>query len=135
MAANHDPQENPGAPAPQQLPGRGQQAVGLAGFFSLSLAAWLVWRRGFLTGGTLAGYLIQLMLNAAWPLAFFGLFPVFGAAALWTAFLVIGALGVSVAFLILRFGPVSPAAGLLMLPYLSWVVFSSSLNLYSAIHN
>jgi benzodiazapine receptor len=48
---------------------------------------------------------------------------------------VIGGLGVSVAFLILRFGPVSPAAGLLMLPYLSWVVFSSSLNLYSAIHN
>jgi benzodiazapine receptor len=181
VPANYDPQENPGAPAPQQLPGRGQQAVALAGFFSLSLAAWaaasvpiilhssgwfavsvkapwmppgwmfrsmwmllyvavavaawLVWRRGSLTGGTLAGYLIQLVLNAAWPLAFFGLFPVFGAAALWAAFLVIGGLGVSVAFLILRFGPVSPAAGLLMLPYLSWVVFSSSLNLYSAIHN
>ncbi|WP_374201038.1 TspO/MBR family protein [Arthrobacter sp. AK04] len=104
-------------------------------YVAVAVAAWLVWRRGSLTGGTLAGYLIQLMLNAAWPLAFFGLFPVFGAAALWAAFLVIGGLGVSVAFLILRFGPVSPAAGLLMLPYLSWVVFSSSLNLYSAIHN
>jgi len=104
-------------------------------YVAVAVAAWLVWRRGFLTGGTLAGYLLQLALNAAWPLAFFGLFPVFGAAALWAAFLVIGGLGVSVAFLILRFGPVSPAAGLLMLPYLSWVVFSSSLNLYSAIHN
>ncbi|GGI79859.1 TspO/MBR family protein [Pseudarthrobacter scleromae] len=181
MPANHDPQDSPGAALPQQVPGRSQQAVALAGFFSLSLAAWaaasvpiilhssgwfavsakapwmppgwmfrsmwmllyaavavaawLVWRKGALTGGTLAGYLTQLVLNAAWPLAFFGLFPVFGGASLWAAFLVIAALGASVAFLILRFGPVSPAAGLLMLPYLSWVVFSSSLNLYSAIHN
>ena len=47
----------------------------------------------------------------------------------------IAALAASLAFLTLRFGPVSPAAGLLMLPYLSWVVFSGSLNLYSAIHN
>ncbi|WP_240720399.1 tryptophan-rich sensory protein [Pseudarthrobacter sp. NamB4] len=59
----------------------------------------------------------------------------FGTAALWAAFLVIAGLAVSLAFLIVRFGPVSPAAGLLMLPYFSWIVFSSSLNLYSAIHN
>ena len=34
-------------------------------YVAVAVAAWLVWRRGFLTGGTLAGYLIQLMLNAA----------------------------------------------------------------------
>lgn len=181
MPANYDPQDSPGAAARQQVPGRSQQAVALAGFFSLSLAAWaaasvpiilhssgwfaesakapwmppgwmfrsmwmllyagvavaawLVWRKGELRGGALAGYLVQLVLNAAWPLAFFGLFPVFGAAALWAAFLVIAGLAASLAFLVVRFGPVSPAAGLLMLPYFSWVVFSASLNLYSAIHN
>jgi tryptophan-rich sensory protein len=32
-------------------------------------------------------------------------------------------------------GPVQTWAGLLVLPYLSWVVFSASLNLYSALHN
>ncbi|HEY1156968.1 MAG TPA: tryptophan-rich sensory protein [Arthrobacter sp.] len=38
-------------------------------------------------------------------------------------------------FLILKFGPVDAAAGYLVLPYFSWLVFSASLNLYSAIHN
>ncbi|TLM87761.1 tryptophan-rich sensory protein [Pseudarthrobacter sp. NamE5] len=104
-------------------------------YAGVAVAAWLVWRKGELTGSNLAGYVAQLVLNAAWPLAFFGLFPVFGTAALWAAFLVIAGLAASLAFLIVRFGPLSPAAGLLMLPYFSWIVFSSSLNLYSAIHN
>ena len=121
--------------APWMPPGWMFRSMWLLLYASVAVAAWLVWRKGALTGGTLAGYLVQLALNAAWPLAFFGLFPVFGAASLWAAFLVISGLAGCVAFLILRFGPVSPAAGLLMLPYLSWVVFSSSLNLYSAIHN
>jgi translocator protein len=121
--------------APWMPPGWMFRSMWTLLYVGVAVAAWLVWRKGALTGGTLAGYLIQLVLNAAWPLAFFGLFPVFGAAALWVAFLVIAGLACSLAFLILRFGPVSPTAGLLMLPYLSWVVFSSSLNLYSAIHN
>lgn len=121
--------------APWMPPGWMFRSMWMLLYASVAVAAWLVWRKGALTGGTLAGYLVQLALNAAWPLAFFGLFPVFGAASLWAAFLVISGLAGCVAFLILRFGPVSPAAGLLMLPYLSWVVFSSSLNLYSAVHN
>jgi translocator protein len=121
--------------APWMPPGWMFRSMWTLLYVGVAVAAWLVWRKGALTGGTLAGYLIQLVLNAAWPLAFFGLFPVFGAAALWVAFVVIAGLACSLAFLILRFGPVSPTAGLLMLPYLSWVVFSSSLNLYSAIHN
>lgn len=104
-------------------------------YVGVAVAAWLVWRRGALRGSTLAGFCAQLALNAAWPLAFFGLYPILGAPALWAAFLVITALAVSLAFLTVRFGPVSRAAGLLLLPYFSWVVFSASLNLYSAIHN
>jgi tryptophan-rich sensory protein len=66
---------------------------------------------------------------------FFALYPILGAVALWTAVLVICALAATLAYLILRFGPVDTAAGFLMLPYFSWVVFSASLNLYSAVHN
>jgi len=98
-------------------------------------AAWLVWRKGGLTRGTLAGYAVQLLLNTAWPVTFFGLYPLLGEAALWAAFAVICALAATLAFLILRFGPVDTAAGYLVLPYFSWLLFSASLNLYSAIHN
>ncbi|UEL27153.1 TspO/MBR family protein [Pseudarthrobacter sp. L1SW] len=123
------------AKAPWMPPGWMFRSMWMLLYVGVAVAAWLVWRKGELRGGALAGYLVQLVLNAAWPLAFFGLFPVFGAAALWAAFCVIAGLAASLAFLVVRFGPVSPAAGLLMLPYFSWVVFSSSLNLYSAIHN
>lgn len=104
-------------------------------YIGVAVAAWLVWRKGGLTGGTRAGYAVQLVLNAAWPMAFFALYPMLGAAALWAAFMVIFALAATLAFLVLRFGPVDAAAGFLVLPYFSWVVFSASLNLYSAVHN
>lgn len=121
--------------APWMPPGWMFRSMWMLLYAGVAVAAWLVWRRGALRGGALTGYLAQLVLNAAWPLAFFGLFPVFGAPALWAAFLVIAGLAAVLAFLVVRFGPVSPAAGLLILFYFSWVVFSSSLNLYSAIHN
>jgi benzodiazapine receptor len=100
-----------------------------------AVAAWLVWRRGALAGRTATLYGLQLLLNLAWPFAFFGMYPLFGPAALWLAFAVICALAFVLTLLILEFGPVEPLAGLLVLPYFSWVVFSASLNLYSAIHN
>jgi tryptophan-rich sensory protein len=99
------------------------------------VAAWLVWRRGALAGRTATMYGLQLLLNLAWPFAFFGMYPLFGPAALWLAFAVICALAFVLTLLILEIGPVDPLAGLLVLPYFSWVVFSASLNLYSAIHN
>lgn len=104
-------------------------------YVGVAAAAWLVWRKGGLTGSTRVGYVVQLLLNAAWPMAFFAMYPMLGTAALWTAFVVICGLTATLAFLILRFGPVDTAAGLLVLPYFSWLVFSGSLNLYSALHN
>lgn len=104
-------------------------------YAGVAVAAWRVWRKGGLTGGARAGYVVQLLLNTAWPVAFFGMYPMLGTAALWAAFLVICVLAATLAFLILRFGPVDAAAGILVLPYFSWLVFSGSLNLYSALHN
>ncbi|MGN7199966.1 TspO/MBR family protein [Arthrobacter sp. SAFR-044] len=104
-------------------------------YAGVAAAAWLVWRKGRLSGATLAGYVVQLLLNTAWPATFFAMYPMLGVVALWVAFAVICALTATLAFLILRFGPVDAAAGYLVLPYFSWLVFSASLNLYSAIHN
>jgi benzodiazapine receptor len=100
-----------------------------------ALAGWLVWRRGALAGRAARMYGLQLLLNLAWPFTFFGMYPILGAGALWLAFAVICALAVVLTLLILEFGPVHTGAGLLVLPYFSWVVFSASLNLYSALHN
>ncbi|MCB5291393.1 hypothetical protein BJQ90_00818 [Arthrobacter sp. SO3] len=66
---------------------------------------------------------------------FFGLYPLLGTAALWLALLVIGAHAVTATAAVLHFGPISRTAGLLMLPYISWLVFSASLNLYAAANN
>lgn len=105
-------------------------------YVAMAVAAWLVWRSR--TAGTrpaLTVYAVQLVLNLLWTPAFFGLYPAFGTPALWIGFVIIVALAVAVAATVLRFGPISRAAGLLMLPYLSWIVFASSLNLWAALYN
>jgi translocator protein len=106
-------------------------------YTAMAVAAWLVWRRkgATRTGPAMGSYAVQLLLNLAWTPAFFGLYPVFGTVALWLAFAIIVGLAVAIAATILRFGPISRIAGLLMLPYLAWVVFASTLNLWAALHN
>ena len=79
--------------------------------------------------------LLGFVTIVLWPLMFFGLYPVMGTAALWLALLIIAAHAAFAVFAVLRFGPISTTAGVLMLPYVSWLVFSASLNLYAALHN
>ncbi|WP_211879492.1 TspO/MBR family protein [Pseudarthrobacter albicanus] len=105
-------------------------------YLAMAVAAWLVWRRrGGKSRAALTSYGVQLVLNLLWTPVFFGLYPVLGTPALWTAFAIIVALAVAVATTVTLFGPISRAAGLLMLPYLSWVVFAASLNLWAALNN
>ncbi|QCB98723.1 tryptophan-rich sensory protein [Arthrobacter sp. PAMC25564] len=105
-------------------------------YIAMAVAAWLVWRRrAEKSGVALAVYAVQLVLNLLWTPSFFGLYPVLGTPALWIAFAIIVALAVAVAVTVMYFGPISRAAGLLMLPYLSWIVFASSLNLWAALNN
>jgi translocator protein len=105
-------------------------------YTAMAVAAWLVWRRRAEGSRTaLLAYAVQLALNLLWTPAFFGLYPVLGTPALWIGFGIIVALAVAVAVTVLRFGPISRAAGLLMLPYLSWLVFAASLNLWAALQN
>lgn len=105
-------------------------------YVAMAVAAWLVWRRqADGTRAALTAYAVQLVLNLAWTPVFFGLYPALGTPALWIAFVIIAALAVAVAVTVMYFGPISRTAGLLMLPYLSWVVFASSLNLWAALNN
>ena len=105
-------------------------------YTAMAVAAWLVWRsRAEGARAALTVYAVQLVLNLAWTPTFFGLYPALGTAALWIAFVIILALAVAVAATVLRFGPISRTAGLLLLPYLSWIVFASSLNLWAALNN
>ncbi|MFH5877396.1 TspO/MBR family protein [Arthrobacter sp. NA-172] len=122
--------------APWTPPGWVFGSVWTALYAAMAVAAWLVWRqRSAPTRGAMSAYAVQMLLNLAWAPTFFGMYPIWGSAALWLGLVVIAALAVAVAATVVRFGPISMTAGLLMLPYLSWIVFSGSLNLYAAVNN
>jgi benzodiazapine receptor len=105
-------------------------------YTAMAVAAWLVWRKQAPgTRRALTVYGIQLALNLAWTPVFFGLYPAIGTAALWLALIIILALIAAVSVTVLHFGPISRAAGLLLLPYISWLVFAATLNWWAALHN
>ena len=106
-------------------PGAVFAPVWTALYFLMAVAAWLVWRKaGGLAAARLplALFAVQLALNAAWSILFFGLrMPglAFGELVL---------LWVAIAATLAAFRRVLPAAGLLLAPYLAWVTFAGALN-------
>jgi tryptophan-rich sensory protein len=94
-------------------------------YIMMGVAAFLVWRKGLENRQVriaLIVFLVQLVLNALWSVAFFGLeSPLFG-------LIVIAALWVAILFTTLMFYRISWVAGVLMLPYLLWVTFAAVLN-------
>ena len=91
----------------------------------MAIAAWRVWRAdsaGRRRDTALILYAVQLILNLAWSLIFFGLrqtaIALVEVAVLWIAVL---ATAVS-------FWRVDRPAGLAMIPYAAWVTFASVLN-------
>jgi len=90
----------------------------------MAVAAWLVWRRrGFADAQLpLALFGLQLALNAAWSVLFFGLrnpgLALVDIVLLWAA--ILGTL--------LTFRPISAPAAALLSPYLAWVSFAGVLN-------
>ena len=93
-------------------------------YIAMAVAAWLVWRRVGWAGTRLALtlFMVQLTLNAAWSIIFFGLRNPGAAFAevvvLWAA--ILGTL--------VLFWQVSVPAGILFIPYLTWVSFAAVLN-------
>ena len=91
----------------------------------MTIAVWNVWRVGDGWEGAAAAitvFLIQLALNAAWPVIFFGMRSP-GAALieivlLWAAILAT----------VILFWQISPFSGALLVPYLAWVTYAGYLN-------
>jgi translocator protein len=87
-------------------------------YIMMALAAWLVWLRK----GSLVLFYVQLALNFAWSLLFFGLHsPAM-------ALVDIVALWVAILLTLLAFWKVDRRAGWLLVPYLAWVSFAGVLN-------
>lgn len=106
-------------------------------YLLMSVAAWLVWRRRHSANvrPALTVYVVQLVLNGIWTPVFFGLYPVMGPAALWTALVIIVLLDVAVLVTMLRFWPVRKVAAVMLIPYWAWVLFATTLNAALAVLN
>lgn len=94
-------------------------------YLLMGIAAFIIWRKGLTQPGVksaLVIFAVQLVLNALWSVAFFGLeSPLAGV-------IVIIALWIAILFTILRFFRLSNVAGILLLPYILWVSFATVLN-------
>ncbi|MET0866042.1 MAG: TspO/MBR family protein [Nakamurella sp.] len=93
-------------------------------YTAMAVAAWLVWRRwGWQRAKpALLLYGAQLLLNAIWTPLFFG------AELLWLGLAVIVALDVVLAATVVAFFRQHRLAGALLVPYLFWTVYATTLN-------
>jgi tryptophan-rich sensory protein len=91
----------------------------------MAIAAWLVYRHVGLSLAAvpLAVFGVQLTLNLAWSLIFFGRHDI------GLAFIDIILLWLAILATIFAFRPISIPAACLLVPYLVWVTFASALNL------
>jgi benzodiazapine receptor len=89
----------------------------------MGIACYLIWKSEHpLKKPLLKLYAVQLILNALWSPAFFGMqSPLLG-------LLVIIPLWVAIVLCIVQFKKMSPLASGLMVPYLLWVTFATALN-------
>ncbi|TMM50263.1 TspO/MBR family protein [Qipengyuania marisflavi] len=67
-------------------------------------------------------FVVQMALNLAWTPVFFAAHQLTGALA------VIILLDIAVVITIMRFWKVRPVAGMLLVPYLAWILFATALN-------
>ena len=94
-------------------------------YILMGVALFLVWRHGLDTQGVklaLTVFAVQLVLNALWSIIFFGM-----QSPAW-AFVEIILLWLAIVATLWAFWRTTPAAGLLLVPYLAWVSFAAVLN-------
>lgn len=73
-------------------------------------------------GVAITAFLVQILLNAFWSIAFFGLHaPLYGLIA-------IGCLLMAIITTMVAFAPLDRWASILLVPYVLWVLFASALN-------
>ncbi len=74
-------------------------------------------------------FIIQMLLNIIWSPVFFGLKSIFG------ALIVVILLDIFVILTIWKFFKVSKIAGIILIPYLIWILFATYLNIAYLILN
>lgn len=101
-------------------------------YLLIAISGFLIWRRVAAAGRawdrSLALFVGQLALNAAWTPVFFAGYPVMGEAAWWAALVIMAALIACVVVIIVREIRRARTAALLFVPYLAWLVFAATLN-------
>ena len=98
-------------------------STGFFMFHVIVFAGWLLWKSdGPARTTALVLWGVQLALNLAWSLVFFGLRSLGG------GMVVILALLASIIALMLVAGRLRPAVSWLLLPYAAWVTFATALN-------
>ncbi|MFN3997513.1 TspO/MBR family protein [Algoriphagus sp.] len=89
----------------------------------MGIACYLIWKSDHPQKKALLKlYTVQLILNALWSPAFFGMQSPF------LGLMVIIPLWIAIVLCIVQFKKVSPLASGLMVPYLLWVTFATALN-------
>ena len=91
-------------------------------YLAMAVAVWLVWRTGNDVAVAVTLFAVQLALNVAWSVVFFG------RRQLQAAFAVIVALWFAIAATLVVFASIDALAAALLAPYLAWVTFASFLN-------
>lgn len=91
-------------------------------YLAMAVAVWLVWRSGGDVPVALGLFALQLALNVAWSVVFFGQRNPRG------GLVVIVSLWLSIAATLIAFVSIDPLAGALFIPYLAWVTFAAVLN-------
>lgn len=101
-------------------------------YLLMGIALYLIWNKGLKNKNVRWAakiFLVQLALNFAWSLMFFGFHSPL------MAFLIIIVLWAMIVYAIYLFNKLSSLAALLLLPYILWVSFALILNLFIAILN
>jgi len=101
-------------------------------YLMMGIALYLIWNKNLKNkkkDAAIKMFILQLVLNLFWSLAFFGLHQPF------LALMTIIALWLSIFATIKYFSKISKTAAYLLYPYIFWVSFASILNLFIVILN
>ena len=98
----------------------------------MGIAAYLVYRSDsepVRVKSALRIYWLQLLINFSWSIVFFRF------QAFWAAFVVLIILLILVITMLVKFAKIRPAAALVSVPYLIWILFAAYLNVATAVLN
>ena len=106
-------------------------------YLLLGIGSWLGWKQPDSRWRTVGMrfYIAQLILNAIWTPVFFSGFPLWGASAFWQGALIITIMDVLTFISIYAFSKVTTAGSIVLSPYLVWLSYATTLNVYLWLNN